>query len=279
MAANPSAISFESSASSSVQKACRILRVMSDARNSRLTDIATAAALDKATTLRLLDVLARGGFVVRDAQTKQYALGAEALVVGAAAAARFDPRPIARPSLIRLVNEFEDTAILSIPRGAESVCVDLELGSFAIRANYLEVGSRRPLGAGAGSLALLAWMPDHEIEAVLPLLAARLDRYPRITRRLLEERIADSRRSGYAVLLDVVVNRMGGIAVPVFGADRRPVAALSIAALSERITSRERELGAALQREASACEALWNRLAATPARPAARVKPIAVRAS
>ncbi|HSD55500.1 MAG TPA: helix-turn-helix domain-containing protein, partial [Burkholderiales bacterium] len=54
---------------SSVQKACRILRAMSDARTTRLTDIAAAAGLDKATALRLLEGLAGDGFVVRDADT------------------------------------------------------------------------------------------------------------------------------------------------------------------------------------------------------------------
>lgn len=239
--------------SSSVQKACRILRVMSDARNARLTDIATASGQDKATTLRLLDVLVREGFVLRDPQTKRYTLGTETFVLGAAAAARFDPRPIMRPALIRLASTFLDSTILSIPRGAESVCVDLELGTFPIRANYLEIGSRRPLGAGAGSLALLAWMRDAEIEAAFPAILQKLERYPGIDRPVLERHIEDSRRRGYALMVDLVVDRMGGIAVPILGSDQRPVAAISIAALTERILSRETELAGALLREAQAC--------------------------
>jgi DNA-binding IclR family transcriptional regulator len=177
------------------------------------------------------------------------------LVLGAALQARFDLRPIVRPSLVRLAAVVEDTAILSIPSGAESVCVDVQLGSFPIRANYLDVGSRRPLGVGAGSLALLAWMPDHEIEAILPIVAARLGRYPRITPRLLEKQIAASRERGYVVLLDVVVERMGGVAMPIPGPDGRPAGAISIAALTERITRREGELAAALKREVAACSA------------------------
>jgi DNA-binding IclR family transcriptional regulator len=246
---------------SSVQKACLILRVMSDAQITRLTDIASAAGLDKATTLRLLDVLARAGFVSRDPETKQYALGSELFVLAAAALARFDPRPPVRPSLLRLASLFEDTAILSIPSGAESICVDLEEGRFPIRANYLEVGSRRPLGVGAGSLALLAWMTDRDIEAVMPVIATRLARHPRITPRLLEKHIIDTRRRGYAVMVEVVIERMGGIAMPILGGDGRPVAAISIAALTDRITSREEALAAALKREVGACESFWNRAA------------------
>ena len=245
-------------APSSVQKACLILRAMSDARNVRLTDIAQAAGQDKATTLRLLEVLARHGFVNRDPDSKRYSLGPEIFTLGAAAMARSDPRARVRPSLIPLVRTFEDTAILSVPRGAESVCVDVQVGSFAIRANYLEVGSRRPLGVGAGSLALLAWLPDDEVEALMPFIADRLSNYPLLSPSLIRRQIDESRKRGHALLLDVVVPRMGGIAVPILAEDGRPCASISIAALSERISTREAALAEALHREAAACRAYWR---------------------
>lgn len=245
---------------SSVQRACSILRVMSDSRNSRLTDIAQAAGLDKATTLRLLDVLSRNGLVQRNPANKQYSLGPEVFMLGAAAAARHDLRPAARPSLIRLAESFEDTTMLSMPRGAEAVCVDVHSGSFAIRAQYLEPGSRRPLGVGAGSLALLAWLPDDEINALMPLIALRLGPYPRINDKLITRFIERSRKQGYATVLDVVIDRMGGIAVPILGPDRRPLGALSIAALTDRIRSREQALAEALYREANACSAAWRQV-------------------
>lgn len=242
---------------STVERAVRILRVMSDGTKARLTDIAEAAGLDKATTLRLLEALLRDGFVERNAQTKQFTLGPELMVLGAAALKRFDPRPLVRPSLMRLTGAFEDSIVLSIPSGVESLCIDVEEGRYPIRANYLTVGSRRPLGVGAGSLALLAWMPDAEREAVLDIMAGQLGRYPRITTALLKERIAHAREHGYAVLLDVVVERMGGIAMPILGADGRPVAAISIAALSDRILGREAALAQALKRETTVCQVLW----------------------
>lgn len=242
---------------SSVERAMRVLRVMSEGANARLTDIATAADLDKATALRLLEMMVRDGFVMRDAVTKQFALGPELMVLGAAALRRFDPRPIVRPSMMRLVGQFEDSAVLSIPSGIESLCIDVEEGTYPIRANYLRVGSRRPLGVGAGSLALLAWLPDAEREAAIEILLSQLQRYPRITAALLHERIAEARDKGYAVLLDVVVERMGGIGVPILDSQGRAVAAISIAALNDRILSREAAMGQALMHEAMQSQVRW----------------------
>ena len=253
----------------SVAKSCRILRALTQLQPTRLTDIAQATGLDKATVLRLSEALAREGFVVRDAQTKLYSGGPELQLAGAAALARSDLRTIVRPSLVRLAGVFEDTAILSIPSGVESMCVDLELGRYPIRANYLEIGSRRLLGVGAGSLALLAFMPEREREAALDVVVAQLQctqRYPRIDRRLLQAKIAESVAHGHAVLLDVVVERMGGIGMPIVGPEGRPVAAISIAALSDRIVERRAELAAALKREAVLCQALLNPMVATARR-------------
>jgi DNA-binding IclR family transcriptional regulator len=158
--------------------------------------------------------------------------------------------------MVRLASLSGDTVLLSTPSGVESVCVDREFGDYPIRANYLDVGSRRPLGVGGGSLALLAWLPDDEVRAVLdqvePVLAAR---YPRISRTFLEDAVQRARRLGHVLLLDVVVERMGGLAVPVFGVDGRPVAAISIAALSDRLASRLELLLPAMRQAADALSA------------------------
>ena len=242
---------------SSVAKAARILKTMSEARGLRLTDIASSAGLDKATTMRLLDELVKEGFISRDPQSRLYALGTELVVLGAAALNRLDPRQIVQPSLLRLADEFEDTILLSVPSGHESLCLAMQEGSFPLRANFLSVGGRRLLGVGAGSLALLAWMPEKEIDAILPRIAAGLAKqYPQISNSLLEASIRDARHRGYALTLNVVVEQMGGLAVPLLDHHGYPIAALSIAALSTRIAGREAAIVAALKREAAICEPL-----------------------
>jgi DNA-binding IclR family transcriptional regulator len=232
-----------------VQKVLRILRVMSTPLPLRLADIAAASGIHKATVLRLLDTMITEGFVVRDQATKRYLLGDEAVTLGIAMQGRDHIRDRARPSMLRLAALTGDTLLLSTRSGIDSVCIDREFGSYPIRASYLELGMRRPLGVGAGSLALLAWLPDDEVDTVIGLIEPTLKkRYPRINAALLKQEVANSRQRGYSLLLDVVVDQMGGIGVPVFGSDGRPAAAISLAALTTRITSRLGTLVPALRK-------------------------------
>jgi DNA-binding IclR family transcriptional regulator len=241
------------SAINSVQKSCRILRSLTEPRVNRLSEIAAQAGLNKVTTLRILEVLTREGFVKREEKTKTYSLGSEVFILAAALRDRDDLRVRARPSLVRLAAMSEDSVLLSVRSGGiESVCVDREVGQFPIRANYLDIGSRRPLGIGAGAMALLAWQSEAEIEAILPLVEQRLPQFPKVTMAWLKSEMARSRERGYAVFLNMLVDRMGAIGVPIFGADGRPVAAISIAALSDRLSSRMDQLVDMLKREAEA---------------------------
>lgn len=242
---------------SSVRKACRILSALVDPAVVRLTDIARVTGLDMTTCSRILSDLQKEGFVEREPQNKHYSFSNQAYLMHHAAFRRFCPVTAARPALIRLAKEFMDTVILSVPQGWQSICADLCFGDYPIRANYLSVGSHRPLGVGAGSLALLSAMPAHEIEAVLPFVQEGLKRYPDYSMELLRSKIIEGQQKGYSILLDVVVNKMGGIAMSIMGPQGTPLAAISIAALNERITQREEELVLALRKEVQQIEQNW----------------------
>ncbi len=248
----------------SVQKACRILRSLSTPNMARLTDIATATCINKATALRILEILAQEGYVRRNDASKTWSLGQEAYVIAASLTRPDDLRGNVRAPLVRLAAKSGDSVLLSIRTGLESVCVDREVGEFPIRANYLDVGSRRPLGVGAGSLALLAWRSDAEIEAILPLIKPRLSRFPKVSLRMIEQEIERSRKRGYTLVLNLLVERMGAVGVPVLGTHGQPIAALSIAALSDRISSRLEQLVAWLQEEAAGIAMPASRESKTP---------------
>lgn len=236
--------------SNSVQKVCAVLRALGAHAPQRLTELAASAGLNKVTALRILDTLVQEDFVQRTPDGKAYAPGRESLAFAASQRRPDDVRELGRASLVRLAELSGDTALLSVRSGIESVCVDRHVGSFPIRANYLTIGSRRPLGVGAGSMALLAFLPDREREAVLGVLGSRLGAYPHVSLDGIETQLALARSRGYVLLLDFVIDKMSAIGAPVFDAQGRPIAALSIAALTERIRDREEMLSQALLREA-----------------------------
>ena len=227
----------------SVQKVCLLLSALSSPAPCRLKDLAAQTGLDKASILRVLETLIEQGYVVRDNGQKTYHLGDQAILLGLAMQQRMPVVHQARPYMLRVAANSGDTALLLQRMGGESVCMDREFGGYPIRANYLEVGTRRPLGLSSGGLALLAWLPDEEINALLDISAPAIKRnYPHITRSYIEDQVAKSRSQGHACVLNLLVEQMGGIVVPLFGADGRPFAALVISALARRIQERRQSL-------------------------------------
>ena len=232
-----------------IQKVCAILRVLGQRSPLRLTEIADAAGLNKATTLRILASLIEEGFVSRVAGAKTYELGQEARVMAISARRAVDIGELAQPSLLRLSEKSADTALLSVRSGVEALYLARAVGSHPLQPNYLQIGSRRPLGVGAGSLALLAWLPDAEADAIIDIVVPRLVKSPRITEKFLRERISAGRRCGYTVLIDAAYPGMGGGGMPVRDDTGQVVAALSIGASSDRIRRRETDLADMLRKE------------------------------
>jgi DNA-binding IclR family transcriptional regulator len=245
-------LSGEPNPFNSIQKVCAVLRVLGQRSPLRLTEIAEEAAINKATAFRILSALIEEGFVRRAGGAKTYELGEEARAMARSARNSIDVAELAQPSLLRLAARSGDTALLSVRSGLDALYVARAVGTHPLQPNYLQIGSRRPLGVGAGSLALLSWLPDAELEAIIEIIVPRLANWPRVTARLLRERVAAARTHGHTLLVDAAYRGMGGIGVPVRDEAGAVIAALSIGAATDRVTEREAELADWLKREAKA---------------------------
>ena len=106
---------------------------------------------------------------------------------------------------------------------------------FRSKVFSLNVGDRRPLGVGAGGMAILCNLRSEEAEAIAHKIAALLPRYGNLNEKLLLSLIRRSRERGY--VLHKVSGLGGGKAVgyPIRNAAGEPFAALSIAAISSRM--------------------------------------------
>ena len=108
--------------------------------------------------------------------------GPELYLMGTVAASRYDITGIARDIVRSLAVRTEESAFLSVRRGDETVCLLREEGSFPIRSFVLSEGVRFPLGVASAGLAILAFLPPHDVDAYFerhPELADRVGRRAR----------------------------------------------------------------------------------------------------
>lgn len=213
-------------------------------RGASLTDIVEESGLNKPTARRLLLALMRAGLVEQDQTSRRYYLGEEAYVIGSLASRRFGLLQVAMESLTRLSKRTEDSSFLSVRRDTFSVCLYREEGTYPVRTHALQAGFEHPLGVGAGSLAMLAALPDEEVEAVLAANDAVLrTKYPMLPAARIREGVAETRARGFALNPGLIFANSWGIGVAVRGPDGRVAGALSIAAIDSRMQpERQNEL-------------------------------------
>jgi DNA-binding IclR family transcriptional regulator len=239
-----------------VDRIAALLRVLAGhgADGVSLSEAARATGFGNATTHRLLTALAEVGFAFQDPRTRHYRLGAVVATLGRAALQQ-DVVAMADGALARLAATTGDTVFASVREGLAAICIGRAIGHFPIRTLTLDVGDRRPLGVGAGSLALLAALPDAEIATVLDRNAVWLKDFDGFTADVVTRLVARTRAEGYAFNDGLIVPAMKAIAVTVHDAEGRPLFALSLAAIRDRMTpDRLGSLVEQLRSEAAALE-------------------------
>ena len=211
-----------------VARAVALLKVFSDARPEwRLTDLARAAHLHKATAHRLLATLEREGMVVRDAAREHYRLGPEAIALGARAARASDLRSVAAPELQALAAANGETATLEVPVGRDMLILD-EVAGGALLGAVPEIGTRWPIHATSTGKALLALLPAPLRRDYLRTRLTRHTDRTIVSAAALERELDRIRRKGFAVAAEELERGYLAIGAAVRDHDGRPVAAISL---------------------------------------------------
>jgi DNA-binding IclR family transcriptional regulator len=232
------------------------------ARGLALTDLAAATAMPHGTVHRLLRKLIAERMVLQLSSTRRYTLGVMAFELGLAASAQFDIRPVCRPVLAALAETVDDTVYLIGRSGFEAVCLDRYEGQSPIRVLEIDVGSRRPLGLGAGGLAILSVVTDEELSEVLGRVAEDPGFQPNRAEDVRTS-VLEARKRGYAIVHDRVTRGVSAVGIAVRNSLGVAVASVTIAAIHERMKpARIRSLAGALKLAAAAIEARLPGIAA-----------------
>lgn len=175
------------------------------------------------------------GLVDRDEDSTRWLPGPELFLMGSVAAARYDVTALARDIVRSLAVTTEESAFFSVRRGDETVCLLREEGAFPIRSFVLSEGVRFPLGVASAGLAILAFLPDHDVDAYLarhPELESGWGR--RHAEAPLRSRLTETKERGFAVNPGLIVQGSWGLGAAVFDRAGRPEWALSLTGVEFR---------------------------------------------
>lgn len=180
-----------------------------------LTELAAATALSKTTTYRILQTLTAARFVTSDPLTGLYFPGTAFMQLGLTSESFEGLKRAARPHLEQLRDAVGETAALVVLRGAERITIDVAIGLHELKA-VPEIGSAKPIYAGAAGKVLLASLPDADVKRLIEQRPfCKVARNTIETPKALLSALNLVRVRGYARSVEETVNGQGAIAAPV----------------------------------------------------------------
>ncbi|AJX36160.1 IclR family transcriptional regulator [Burkholderia oklahomensis] len=244
-----------------VDSALKLLSYVAEHPHLGVTELASKLGINKSRTYRMLCTLELHRFVVQDERTSTYALGPQAFVIGVAASQQNALVRAAQRHMLALSQAINETVVLRVREGLETVCVARCETTHEIRT-IGSVGNRRPISLGASGKVLLAFAPD----------AVRDEFFIRVRKtaqgdplRLVEELDAIARK-GYAVSVGEVTAGAVAIAVPVRDLTGAAVASVSVTGPEMRVS--RAEIPDYLERLQACSHAISAELGYVPARAA-----------
>ncbi len=201
-----------------------------------LAELSAQLGLPKSTLHRFLISLESHGVLRRDPVDKRWRLGYRLFIWGSLAGETTSLRQLARPVMCDLVGATTETAILTVYQNQEVICIDKAETSHPVRLT-LDVGTRRHPHAGASSKALMAYLPEEEIQAIirdkgLPQSCVNTIADP----DELQAELATIRERGYAQSCEETDLGAWGVATPIHDRNGDIVAAIGIAGPTSRFT-------------------------------------------
>jgi IclR family transcriptional regulator, KDG regulon repressor len=184
-----------------VARALELLDCIADAKEPpSVAELARLIGVSRSTSYRLLRTLASHGYVSDGfVDSDKLQIGPKVLKLATHFLDRLDIRAVARPHLIQLRDLSHETVQLVVPHRTQALHIDRVETSQALRT-YSPIGGLEPLHSTSMGKALLAAMPDSEVEAIV-----RQAGLPRLTPNTitdlarLKEHLAQVRAQGYAI--------------------------------------------------------------------------------
>ncbi len=221
-----------------LERGLAVLRAFDDKTpEMRLSEVAAKTGLSPAVARRCLNTLVALGYVAQ--YNRSFLLRPEVLAFGSAFLSSMNLEQVCVPPLQALRDATGDSASMAVIAGNDILYIAHVSTNRRIRLG-VNVGSRFPLHATSMGKAILAFRPEDEIEAWLA--QSSLTRFTDNTvtsTDTMRERLRRVRQNGYDSSLDELDYGLVSVAVPIFDADRRVIAAINCSTSTTRISQLE----------------------------------------
>ncbi len=219
-------------ADSPVQKALVLLKCLADyGEPIGVKRLAEDTGLNISTVHRLLRLLAEERMVSFDPQTRLYGIGTDCIRFAISVLGGDSLAARVRPVIADLAHTLQETCAYSVyePDTFTKAIAAVERGPHQLGYNF-DVGRRDGIHAGASGKAILAFLPDDDIETMFKTVTLEVTAENTIVDpEALRRDIAEIRARGYATSLGERVPGAGfGIGAPVYGPDGRVVGSVVV---------------------------------------------------
>ena len=220
-----------------VDRAVRILKLIAQNNGEMgVNQIAEALGVYPSVASRLVTTLEYHNLLRQNPQTLKYSLGLGLVELSTTALSSIELYEVSRPVLEELNAETGETVFLMVLDRGEGVYIR-KIDSRQKLAIRSEVGRREPAHASAVGKALLAYLPEAEVEEIVARVGL-----PKMTENTitdlatLKAHLAEVRRRGFAIDNEEGELGIRCIGAPIFDHRGHPVASVSISAPASRVS-------------------------------------------
>jgi IclR family transcriptional regulator, acetate operon repressor len=217
---------------SSVDNALRLLVILRDREEIRVSEASSELGVARSTAHRLLAMLHSYG-LVEQSPNRAYRVGPVLAEIGLSALRHLDVRAHIRPFLEQLVAELGETAHFVVREGRNCRFAESVECTHALRTTA-RVGIAYPAHMTSGGKALLAELDDAQLYELYP--DEHLDGPWKRTRSALLADVEEIRRQGYARYRGEMGNGIAAVGLVLRTSSGRVAGALTVSAPQTRMT-------------------------------------------
>lgn len=224
----------------SIKRAVQILNSFTFKKDELgVSELSERLNLHKSTVHRILVTLEDEGFVAKDQVSQKYRLGIKLFELGHIVKEQIEIRNYALPIMKELAQKTEESIDLNILSDGKRVSIEKIESPHDVR-RIIQLGKSLPLYCGGSGKALLAFLPDEEIDKIIQKEKFIPFSPKTITDPIkLKEHLKEIRKNGYAISFEERILGSASVAAPILDYKGKVVASLSISGPTTRFTKKK----------------------------------------